>query len=370
MSDLFFRIALQATGVVGPKRFAALKNRFSDLSQVFGASAQTLSSLNGFSEKVAHKILSLTHPLKKAEELLERARKIGARPIPPEDPEYPEGFSFLPDPPFLLWKTGRQGGGELKTLCIVGSRNSTPYGRATARRLAKDAAGAGWIVVSGLARGIDAAAHLGALEAPGGKTSAFLGHGILTTYPSEHRELRRRIEENGALYSEYSPDASAKPLHFPQRNRLLAAYSRGVLVVEAAEKSGALHTVEFALELGKPVFAVPGPAHSTLSRGTHALLRDGAHLTLDIQDVFSVFGEEEGKTCRPSSQETLDLSAQERQILEAVSVEAKHIDRLVEETGWPVRKIQSLLFLLEMKGCVRQELGGFYTAVYQKSTRP
>jgi DNA processing protein len=201
------------------------------------------------------------------------------------EPGYPTWLNTIPDPPKELYVKGAIVLEDRMAVAMVGTRRASPYGLATARRLAYDLARLGITVVSGLAEGIDRAAHEGALEA-GGRTIAVLGHGLHTIYPPHHRDLADRIAQSGALVSEFPTGTEPKPWHFPRRNRLISGLSLGVVVVEAPPKSGALITARLAMEQGREVFAVPGPAGSLQSRGTHALLKDGARLVEDVQDIL------------------------------------------------------------------------------------
>jgi DNA processing protein len=202
-----------------------------------------------------------------------------------DDPAYPAALLTMHDPPPLLYVSGRLDALHAPSLAIVGSRNATPQGVDDAGRFARELAGAGLAIVSGLALGIDAAAHRGALDVDG-CTIAVIGTGADLVYPARHRELAHEIALHGAIVSEWPLGTPAKAAHFPQRNRLIASMSRGVLVVEAAERSGSLITARLANEMGRDVFAIPGSIHAPLSRGCHHLIKDGAKLTETPQDVL------------------------------------------------------------------------------------
>jgi len=203
----------------------------------------------------------------------------------PEEEKYPFLLAECSDAPQLLFYKGILKP-QQECLAVVGARRATPYGKAASCFLAKEIVKSGYVVVSGLARGIDAAAHLGALEA-GGETWAFLAGGLDTIYPPENNKLARTIMEEGAVISEYPPGKQVRPGNFPARNRLISGSARGVIVVEAARKSGSLITADFALEQGREVFAVPGPIFSGQSEGTHRLLKMGAKLVAGIEDIIS-----------------------------------------------------------------------------------
>jgi len=206
--------------------------------------------------------------------------------------DYPERLTHLHRPPVGVWVRGPVAIASDRMIGIVGTRRATEYGRRMAHRLAFDLAGLGWTIVSGLARGIDAAAHRGAL-ASGGETIAVLGCGVHRVYPRSNRDLFAEVAERGLLVSEYPPDTRPAKFNFPQRNRIIAALSRAVVVVQAGPRSGALITAGLALELGREVLAVPGPVDQSVSRGVHQLLRDGAAVAESAGDVLRQLGEPE-----------------------------------------------------------------------------
>lgn len=206
-----------------------------------------------------------------------------------DDPAYPSALLTMHDPPALLYVTGQLESLHTPSVAVVGSRNATAQGADDAGSFARELAAAGFAVVSGLALGIDAAAHRGALQAKG-VTIAVVGTGADLVYPAQHRALACEIAERGAIVSEWPLGTPARPAHFPQRNRLIAGMARGVLVIEAALRSGSLITARLANEMGRDVFAVPGSIHAPLSRGCHQLIKDGAKLTETPDDIFEEFG--------------------------------------------------------------------------------
>ena len=211
------------------------------------------------------------------------------RQLVPGQSNWPAGWNDLNDPPDLIYLAGDPNTVTMPTIAMVGTRRATVRGLAVAHRLAHDLAWYGWVVVSGLALGIDGAAHRGALAA-GGRTVAVMATGLDRTYPREHRRLRDRIEQSGCVVTEYPATTRPTRYRFPQRNRLIAALARAVIVVEAPARSGALCTAEHAVDLGREVFAVPGPVDRVQSRGCHHLLRDGAQLIESATDVTAVLG--------------------------------------------------------------------------------
>jgi DNA processing protein len=284
--------------------------------------------------------------------------------ITPEDPNYPDSLKNIHDPPRRLWVLGdRDFSGLL--VAVVGARECTPYGEKVAHDLARDLAAAGAVVVSGLAYGIDTAAHCGALDG-GGRTIAVLGCGIDLPYPAGNVKLKERIAENGCVISEFAPGTEAAPWTFPKRNRIISGLSRGVVIVEAGLKSGSLITAELALQQGRDVFAVPGPVTSKQSEGTNRLIQNGAKLVLSARDILDewdsnaqirVFGEEKGGSPpAPKAPEPGDAG----EVLKLLSGGPRHVDDLVASSGFNVTKMSGLLVDLEIRGRIRSLPGGLY----------
>lgn len=280
------------------------------------------------------------------------------------EPDYPELLLHAPDPPLLLYVQGdaallRGSAAGSTCLAVVGSRQPTPAGRAHARVFARAFAQAGLTVVSGLAMGVDAAAHEGALEG-GGPTVAVTGTGPDLVYPSRHRELAARIAAQGAIVTEYPPGTPSRAEHFPQRNRILAGLARGTLVVEAALQSGSLITARLAAESGREVFAIPGSIDSAQSRGCHALIRQGALLVEQPQEVLAELGWESRTpppdAGRPDTRDTRDARA----LLEALGFEPVDLDTLALRTGLPGAELAARLLELELDGRVSRMPGGFF----------
>jgi DNA processing protein len=300
------------------------------------------------------------------------------------DPHYPRALYELNDPPPLLYAHGRLDLLARPMLAIVGARSATPEGERNARDFARHLAQRGWCVVSGLASGIDGAAHAGALDAgaDGAGTVAVLGTGIDRVYPAAHRALAHRIAEHGLMLSEFPLGTQGLPFHFPQRNRIVAALARGVLVVEAAARSGSLITARLAGELGREVFAIPGSIHSPLSRGCHALIRQGAKLVESGQDIVEelrqaplpgvsedALASASGPTpdaaaqrpadeARPAAGAAADPDAEP--LLRALGYEPADIDTLQARTQWPIDRLTGRLTLLEIDGLVERQADGRY----------
>ena len=272
---------------------------------------------------------------------------------------YPELLENIPDPPAVLFYRGDFAGFlKMPAVAVIGSRRCTHYGRKVAAKLAGDFVRSGVAVVSGLARGIDGEAHRGAIEA-GGVTMAVLGNGLDVCYPPEHDRLSERLLEKGVLLSEYPPGTEPARYRFPERNRLISGFSRGVVVVEAGKRSGTMITVNTALDQGRDVFAVPGEVTRALSMGTNMLLRDGAGVVITAADVLEPLGlsmeaEEKAAVYEPESE-------LEKAILERLRDQPLHFNRLLRlvEAGSAV--LQTALLKLEMAGVVEQLPGKVYS---------
>lgn len=277
------------------------------------------------------------------------------------DEGYPKLLGQIHDPPGILYVQGEIRPSDALAIAIVGTRHATQYGLQQADRLAEGLARAGLTIVSGLARGIDAAAHRAALRA-GGRTLAVLGSGLLNVYPPEHRNLSRQVIENGALLSEASPHSPPIGGAFPQRNRIVTGLSIGVIVVEAALRSGALISAEHAMEQGREVFAVPGRVDSRNSHGCHRLLREGAKLVENVDDVLEELGplfasapSTEGREVRHPAE--LQLNDQEQSVLDAIQRDPTGIDEVVATSGLAVHRVLSTISVLEMRRLVRRISG-------------
>lgn len=268
---------------------------------------------------------------------------------------FPERLREIPDSPSCIYCKGRLPEKDEHTVGIIGARDGTDYGKAVARKLAGELSEYGISIISGMAYGIDSAAHLGALEAKG-RTYAVLGCGVNICYPSVNYRLYQKIMEKGGIISEYAPGVPPLPHHFVERNRLIAGLSDILLVVEAKEKSGTFITIDRALEQGKQVFAVPGRITDSLSKGCNKLIREGAAVCLgkeDILECFSIDSEKEN-TRRPS------LEGEERMVFEALDLEKKHVDLLSRELSMPLKNLYAILLHLELAGYCISESNAYY----------
>ena len=284
-----------------------------------------------------------------------------------DDPCYPPRLRVLPDAPAGLFVVGDPELLAFPQLAVVGSRRPTPGGRELAQDFSRTLAGHGLVISSGLALGIDGAAHEGALAA--GATVAVCGTGLDRVYPARHHGLARRIAEQGALVSEYPPGTGARPGHFPRRNRIIAGLALGVLVVEAARQSGSLITARLAMEYGREVFAIPGSIHNPLARGCHRLIREGAKLVESAADVLEELApliELPAGSAAPAAEE--DTAAEpplvddpdRARLLEAMGFDPVSIDRIVARSGLTAEAVSSMLLIMELEGQVSSLPGGRY----------
>ncbi len=300
------------------------------------------------------------------------------------DEHYPAWLRAIPDPPPVLYCDGSLEPGDRQAVAIVGSRQATPYGFRVTDALARELSRLGFTIVSGFARGIDAAAHRAAL-ASGGRTVAVLGCGLDVDYPSGHASLRTEIAESGAVLTEFAPGTAPFATNFPRRNRIISGLALGVVVVEAAEDSGSLITARLALEQGREVFAVPGPIDAPTSRGPHGLLKQGAKLVETVDDIVEELLPQletmrtplidplhlKSNGCpdfvatgagrrRPFAPKPLDLSPEEQVVLRVIGREPRHLDDLTEQSRLPAAEVARILLGLELKALVHQLPGQQY----------
>jgi len=350
---------LRAPGI-GPARFARLLERFGSAAAVFAADGVALRSL----ELPDAALDYLRRPdWRRVEEDLTWLERPGNHLLRLDDPRYPPLLRQIAYSPPLLFVHGDPDCLRLPQLAIVGSRNPTPLGRETAQRFAAHLAECGLLITSGLAFGIDAAAHQGALT--GGRTIAVMGTSLDRVYPAQHRDLAHAIAERGALVSEFPTGASLAAGNFPQRNRLISGLALGVLVVEAAARSGSLITARLALEQGREVFAVPGSIHNPLAKGCHALIRQGAKLVETAEDILEELGALAATTHETALGPSVTPSAAPldedyRQLLVAMGDEPVGIDLLVDRCRLTAEAVSSMLLILELEGYVAAIPGGLY----------
>lgn len=357
-------LTLKAVPGVGNLICKRLIDRFESPEQVFHQSPETLATVEGITVRLARAIIHSKPDDRVKRELdLAVAGQYGILRL--TDPEYPQLLKEIPDPPPILYVRGNiPATGH--SISVVGSRHATDYGLQTTLRLCRDLADLGWLVVSGMALGIDTAAHQGALTG-GGQTVAVLGSGLERIYPRENRALYHQIAENGAVISELPLQAEPDAHHFPARNRIISGMSLGTVVVEAAKQSGSLITARLAGEQNREVFAVPGSVRSFKSSGTHFLIKQGAKLveqTRDIVEELSPMLPEPDKNNhlhQPKKKVLPDLSVEEQQVTDALSPYPVHIDDLARRMELPVSAVSSILLSLELKGVIRQLPGKYFS---------
>ncbi len=318
--------------------------RYRELSAQFGSAAEAFDAESDEAARGA--------ALVEADEALRRAAACGALLIQPGDSVYPASLLELPDPPPTLYCVGNASLLSLPSVAIVGTRRATAYGERVTRELAGSLARGGAVVVSGLARGIDAAAHQAALEA-GGLTVAVLGTGVDVAYPVSHRALQAEIAERGLLVSEEPPGSRATTSSFPKRNRIIAAITKATIIVEAPLRSGALITAEHATDLNRTVAAVPGPIDSPQSAGSNLLLRDCATAIASVDDALTIMGIAPSRSSSPNPR-----TPAERRVLDALALGPTDLDSLATISGLPARDCLAAVTTLELRGAVVCELTG------------
>ena len=356
---------------IGPVTMRALAAGLGSLGGVFKATRDDLMRVRGIGTELAERIVRQREELS-ADAEIERASALGIRLITRADEGYPKRLLDLSDAPVVLYVMGEFKEGDEHNVAIVGTRRASTYGRECAERLAYQLAQAGFVVTSGLARGIDTAAHTGALKA-GGRTLAVIGSGLNCIYPEENLDLARRIAQHGAVLSEFPLGRPPDKTSFPIRNRIVSGLSMGVVVVEADRKSGAMITASQAAEQGRVVFAVPGRIDSPGSRGPHGLIRDGARLVEGVEDILQEFENllpsgmtgggylkarqaktdgDDGESAQLALLTGLRFSSEETRLTDLLKDGAVDMDSLVRESGFEPRRVSSLLVELEMKKIV------------------
>jgi DNA processing protein len=363
------RVAYLALTQVPGMGAARLQTLLSTCKTAIGAHSAPiafLGTLPGFSRALASAVKAT--PLEAGRKTLEDAARLGARVLAPRDPDYPPLLHHIPDPPPVLFSLGNQSLVLRPAAAIVGSRDHSSYGAAACRTLAGAAAEAGVVIVSGMARGLDAVAHTAALDA-GGTTIGVLGNGLGVIYPAANRALYDRVAKQGLLLSEFPPGERPHVGSFPRRNRLISGLSRVTIVVEAASGSGALITAGAALDQGREVMALPGNVTNPLSVGCNRLIRDGAAPVLEPADLLQHFpeliGSATSKAASASQARPLpeELSLEERELAGLVGSDPIHPDELAARFGRPIGEVLALLGGLEIAGVVEREPGRLFRRV-------
>jgi len=372
--DLADWLRLMLTEGVGPQTARELLSHFGLPQNIFGANYSALQKC--VNEKLALTLSSAPddHIREQIDATLEWCKHPGNQVITFADANYPSSLLTIADPPPVLYVKGRAELLNRKSIAIVGSRNATLQGIQNARRFAQVLSGAGLTVVSGLALGIDGAAHEGALNevAAAGSTIAATGTGLDLVYPAKHRELAHQIAVHGCLVSEYPLGTPGIASNFPRRNRIISGLSQGVLVVEAAAQSGSLITARSALEQGRDVFAIPGSIHSPLSKGCHQLIRQGAKLVESAQDILEEIHVQnipfKEKFSPPhvavnTAANSVIASALSNQLLHAAGHDPVSVDELAARTSMTMADVQASLLELELEGRIERLASGMYQAL-------
>lgn len=354
--DVQYWVSFHRIPGVGSATLLALREAFGSLDEAWHASPADLRAV-GLSERAADSIAESRRAIYPDREM-EQIRRAGVSVLTIDDDRYPRLLRETAHAPAVLYLRGSIEIVDELAIGIVGTRKATPYGADMARRFAVDLARSGVTIVSGLALGVDTVAHHAALDG-GGRTLAVLGSGLDIIYPSRNRKLAERVINEGALISEYPLGTKPDARNFPARNRIISGLSRGVLVVEAPIKSGALITASFAGDQGRDVYAVPGSARSSASAGCHALIRDGATLVTSAADILEELAVD---AVRAAVQTRLEIpeSAQERSLYELIGADPRHVDELCNESGIAIQETSGVLLALELKGLVRQHGAGYY----------
>ncbi len=353
MSDTKYWVGFTLIPGIGRAKFSLMEQYFGDLERAWHASAAELEHA-GLDKRSIEAIVA-KRPKVSLDAEMEKLERYRVTALTRRDEDYHSRLKEIYDPPPVLYVRGTLAPEDEWSLAVVGTRRPTYYGREVAEMLAGDLARNAITVISGLAKGIDAIAHRAVLDA-GGRTIAVFGCGLDTVYPRDHVGLAREIMERGALVSELPMGSQPRPANFPRRNRIMSGMSLGVLVAEAPEGSGALITAALALEQNREVFAVPGSVFSAASQGANRLIKEGAKLVQDIQDILEELNLTMAVQQR-EAKEVLPATETEALILKHLSVEPIHIDEVGRRSGLPISTVSSTLSTMELKGTVKQ-VGG------------
>lgn len=349
-------IALNLIPGIGSTRLRRLLDAFGSLDRLWHAGPEALQQVEGIGPALARQLVESRENAGLVQQELALAARQGSAILTLEDPGYPEALRAISDPPLALYVQGTLQPEDRIAVALVGARRASRYGLECAERLAYDLALHGVTVVSGLARGIDAAAHHGVLKVPG-RTLAVLGSGLARVYPPEHAALAARVAAHGAVMSEYPMQMPPLAQNFPRRNRIVSGLSLGVVVVEAGARSGALISADCALEQGREVMAVPGPVTSVTFRGSHRLLRQGARLVESVDDILEELrlAPQPAPRAEESAGGAAGLPETERRVLACLSAEQpREIDAVAFEAGLAMPEASALLLQLELRQLIRQ----------------
>ncbi|MEJ6951502.1 DNA-processing protein DprA [Natronospora cellulosivora (SeqCode)] len=366
MSEKKYFLALTMIKGLGSTRISNLLKHFGDAYSIWQANERQLKAVNGIG-KLAEKIIKQKESIN-INKLLEEINRKKINYTTLVDDKYPKILKNIYDPPPVLFYKGKLNF-EYPAISIIGSRRSTTYGRKYAEKLAYELAQRGVTVISGMARGIDTCAHVGTLKAKG-RTIAVLGSGLDIIYPSENRDLAKEIQNEGAIISEYPPGVKPLSANFPQRNRIISGLSRGILVIEAADRSGSLITANLALEQGRELFAIPGNIDRPQSRGCNRLIQNGAKMVTNVDDILEelYLYKETNNNYRlnKDNKESYkanypELSEKEKNLIKIFENEREmKIDKIISKSGKRASEVNALLLKLELKGVLKREAGKKY----------
>jgi DNA processing protein len=349
-------LSIAAVPGIGESRLLTLLKHYRSPYGVLEAPTTELRAVAGLDAKTAAALSSsVRRDVGRAQ--LETLKRLGGGLLTYGSKGYPEPLCHIYSPPPLLFVLGAWTEDDARALAVVGSRRASSYGRRTARTIGRELAVRAFTVVSGMARGIDSESHRGALEA-GGRTVAVLGSGLDVPYPPENKGLMEQIASRGAVVTEFPPGTEPLAGNFPQRNRLISGLAHGVVVVEAAERSGAMITAAYALDQGKDVFSVPGSIESRTSTGTNLLIKRGAKLVQTVDDILEELPPVIAKAPEPPPP---SLTKPEREIWEALSNEPLHIDALARSLRAETSRLLAILLGMELRGLIRQEPGKIFS---------
>ncbi|WP_223375994.1 DNA-processing protein DprA [Schnuerera sp. xch1] len=346
---------------IGNKNIDKIMNQVSQLSDLWNSSSDKIYNLKGIKQKIKEEIISKRKDdyLKRLFDAIEK-HNIDVTTV--LDENYPMGLHYIYDKPKVIYINGNIIEKDNIGIAIVGSRKATSYGKWATEKFVKELVKLDVTIVSGLALGIDSVAHKAALR-EGGRTIAILGNGLDVIYPMKNKKIYEEIPKNGALISEYFFGMPPLAYNFPQRNRIISGLSLGVVVIEAKKKSGSLITAQHALEQGKEVFALPGNINSIFSEGTNQLIKDGAKLIMEIDDIIEEIYQLQEKT-KIKKEENIDysqLSTLEKQVFELIKEKPIHCDSIAANTGIDISTINSILTILELKGMIKEMTGRIFT---------
>jgi DNA processing protein len=351
-------LALNMVPNLGPVRLRKLVEALGSPEKLLSARRSDLDRIEGLTQAVVDSVLCWESKIDLSKELA-RIREFGAQVLTQDDEQYPRLLREIHDPPTVLYVWGKVQARDQHAIGVVGSRRTTHYGLECAKRLSYQVAYSGLTVVSGLARGIDTAAHQGALAAKG-RTIAVLGTGLDHLYPAENRALAEKIVSSGAVVSEFPMDTTPDRQTFPMRNRIISGWSFGLLVVEAGVNSGALISASQAADQGRSLYAVPGPIDRPTSHGTNRLIQQGAKLVLSVDDILEDLQTLFPKTPELSPSLPPDLSGDLLRVYEAISTTETSIDAIIDRSALPAGAATAALLQLEMRRLVKQLPGKYF----------